>query len=259
MTNVLAADNLDRVPHIAHGFFTCEGGVSRGIYASLNCGPGSNDSRDAVLENRRIALSILANGNDAKLVTLHQIHSADAVSVDAPWPMDNPLKADAMATRTKGLALGILTADCAPVLLADTESGVIGAAHAGWRGAFSGVIESVLVAMESLGARRARIAAAIGPCISQKNYEVSDQFRSQFLDAEPSSVRFFASGARPLHWQFDLESYVADRLKSAGVDNVAALSACTDARESEFFSFRRNTHRGEKDYGRQISAIMLET
>jgi YfiH family protein len=257
MTNFLTADNLRDMPHIGHGFFTREGGVSGGIYASLNCGPGSNDSRDAVVENRSIALSTLAGGNDAKLVTLHQIHSADAVCVDAPWSIDNPPRADAMVTRTPGLALGILTADCAPVLLADAESGVIGAAHAGWRGALSGVIESVIVAMESLGAGRARIAAAIGPCISQKNYEVSDDFRRRFLDAEPSSVRFFVSGARPLHWQFDLEAYVRERLNRAGIENVAALSACTYGRESEFFSFRLNTHRGETDYGRQLSAIAL--
>ena len=258
MTKLLAAENLSRASNIAHGFFTCEGGVSKGIYASLNCGPGSNDSRGAVLENRRIALSTLAHQNDTKLVTLHQMHSADAVCVDVPWSIDNPPKADAMATRAPGLALGILTADCAPVLLADAEAGVIGAAHAGWRGAFAGVIESVIVAMESLGAHRARIAAAIGPCISQKNYEVSDAFRNQFLDDESGSARFFITGARPNHWQFDLEACVAARLSGARVGDVVSLSACTYAREADFFSFRRNTHRRETDYGRQLSAVVLK-
>jgi YfiH family protein len=259
MTKLLAAENLSRTSNIAHGFFTCEGGVSNGIYASLNCGPGSNDSRGAVLENRRIALSALAHQKDTKLVTLYQIHSADAVCVDVPWSIDNPPRADAMATRAPAIALGILTADCAPVLLADAEAGVIGAAHAGWRGALAGVIESVIVAMESLGARRARIAAAIGPCISQKNYEVSDDFRNQFLDAESGSARFFIAGARPNHWQFDLEAYVAARLNGAQVGNITTLATCTYAREAEFFSFRRNTHCGETDYGRQISAIMLKS
>jgi YfiH family protein len=253
----LTADNLSRKQGMVHAFFTREGGVSEGIYASLNCGPGSGDTREAVIENRGIALSTLAQGCDAKLVTLYQIHSAEAVCVHEPWGMDAPPKADAMTTRTRGLALGILTADCAPVLLADTEAGVIGAAHAGWRGAFSGVIESVVSAMEILGARRTHIAAAIGPCISRTNYEVGDDFRAQFLEAESASARFFSTGERPQHWQFDLEACVADRLKRAAVDNINVLGACTYARESEFFSFRRNTHRGERDYGRQLSAIML--
>jgi YfiH family protein len=259
MTKMLTAGNLCHAPGIAHGFFTREGGASKGIYASLNCGPGSNDSREAVLENRRIALSALAPEDGAKLVTLYQIHSAEAVCVDTPWSIDNPPKADAMATRTPGLALGILTADCAPVLLLDAKAGVIGAAHAGWRGALSGVIESVVAAMERLGAERARIAAAIGPCISQDKYEVSDDFRGRFLAAESASARFFTSGSRPGHWQFDLENHVATRLKAAGVGDVAALSLCTYACDGEFFSFRRNTHRGEKDYGRQLSAIVLRT
>ena len=164
-----------------------------------------------------------------------------------------------MATRVRGSALGILTADCAPVLLADERAGVIGAAHAGWRGALAGVTDSVLAAMEQLGADRRHIAAAIGPCIGQPNYEVGDAFRRAFLDAEPASARFFAAGGRDTSWQFDLEAYVAERLNRAGVEHVLPLGMCTYAREPDFFSFRRATHRGEPDYGRQISAIMLKT
>ncbi len=256
---VLTADNLGRLPHVAHGFFTRNGGVSQGIYASLNCGPGSDDAREAVVQNRRSALSTLANGGHAQLVTLYQIHGAGALRVGEPWPIDSPPEADAMATRVPGLALGILTADCAPVLLADEEAGVVGAAHAGWRGALSGVIESAVAAMEELGARRAQIAAAIGPCISRRNYEVDEGFRTRFVDAARSNDRFFEAAERPAHWRFDLEAYVAECLGIAGVDNLSRLGVCTYARETEFFSYRRNTHRGERDYGRQISAIMLKT
>ena len=257
-TAMITASNLNGTPGIAHGFFTRQGGVSTGIYASLNCGQGSHDARDAVIENRRIASSALAQERDATLVTLYQVHSSEAVIVEAPWPLGDPPKADAMATRVGGLALGILTADCAPVLLTDEEAGVIGAAHAGWRGALGGVIDAVLAAMERLGADRSRVAAAIGPCISQLNYEVGDAFRSQFLDSEPASRRFFAVGNRDAHWQFDLEAYVDERLRRAGVENVSPAGACTYAREPDFFSFRRATHRGEPDYGRQLSAIMLK-
>jgi YfiH family protein len=255
--NVLTAANLNCIPGIAHGFFTREGGVSTGIYASLNCAPGSNDRRDAVMENRHIALSGLCKNGGGQLVTLHQIHSADAVCVESPWTVDNPPKADAMATCVPGIALGILTADCAPVLLADEQARVIGAAHAGWRGALSGVIDSVVAAMERLGANRARIAAAIGPCISQRNYEVAEDFRAQVLGAEADSERLFAVAERAHHWRFDLESYVSDRLGRAAVGNIVKLSACTYARDSEFFSYRRTTHLEEPDYGRQISVILL--
>ena len=254
---MLTAPHLEKRTRIAHGFFTREGGVSAGIYTSLNCGPGSQDAREAVIENRRTALATLAPASAATLVTLHQIHSAEAICVSEPWAVGEAPKADAMATRTPGLALGILTADCAPVLLADDEAGVIGAAHAGWRGAQSGVIEAVVAAMESLGAGRARLAACVGPCIGQKNYEVSDEFRAAFLASEPASTRFFATGVRRTHWQFDLESFVVERLQRARVGEIANLGACTYADENRFFSFRRATHKGERDYGRQLSAILL--
>jgi polyphenol oxidase len=251
------ASNLAGIPNIAHGFFGREGGVSTGIYQALNCGPGSNDDRSAVIENRRIALTQLANGAAAQLVTLYQIHSAECVIVNAPWNIGEAPRADAMATNITGLALGILTADCAPVLLADAQARVIGAAHAGWKGAHGGIIESVLTAMERLGADRARIRAAIGPCISQRNYEVGPEFRAQFLASKPEDARFFVASDRPDHFRFDLEAYVATRLAAAGVDNVDRQSVCTYENPDAFYSFRRATHRGEADYGRELSAIML--
>lgn len=242
---ILTAPALSNTPHIAHGFFGRTGGVSKGIFASLNCGPGSSDARGDVIENRKLVAEALAPGS--ALLTLHQIHSGEAVSVSAPWNLGEGPKADAMTTNVPGLALGILTADCAPVLLADAKAGVIGAAHAGWKGALGGVTDSVIAAMESLGARRERITAAIGPCISQANYETGPEFRERF------PARFFRDR------YFDLEAYVAERLTAAHIQNVARLRTCTYAREADFFSYRRATHRGEADYGRQVSAIVLRT
>jgi YfiH family protein len=249
---ILTAPALSTTPHISHGFFGRAGGVSQGIFAALNCGPGSGDVRADVVENRRRAADALAR--DAALLTLYQIHSAEAVAVTAPWNIGEGPQADAMATNLPGLALGILTADCAPVLFADVEAGIIGAAHAGWKGAVGGVTDAAIAAMEALGARRERIAAAIGPCISQVNYEVGPEFRERFA---PGDARFFVAGERSGHFRFDLEGYVAMRLTAADIAGVARLSTCTYAREDDYFSFRRATHRGEKDYGRQVSAIVL--
>ena len=240
-----------------HGFFGRSGGVSTGIFASLNCGPGSGDDRSHVVENRRRALAELTADPSARLLTLYQIHSAEAVAVTAPWEIGEGPKADAMATNDPGVALGILTADCAPVLLVDAEARVIGAAHAGWKGAFSGVIESVLEAMEQLGASRARIAAAVGPCISQENYEVGPEFVDRFRDSDGGNSRWFAISDRPDHFRFDLPGYVRHRLEATGVVSAERIPACTYAEGERFFSFRRATHRGEKDYGRQLSAILL--
>ena len=251
---ILKSANLS-VPRIAHGFFGRQGGVSKGIYASLNCGPGSNDARDNVMENRARATAALAP--NAALVTLYQVHSAQAVTVSAPWQIpDNP-KADAMVTDRPGIALGILTADCAPILLTDPQARIIGAAHAGWNGALAGVVESVLGAMTRLGARPERIRAAIGPRIGQKAYEVGPEFEARFVSADADNARFFARSPRADHWQFDLPAYVARRLKQAGVESVDILDACTYEREDEFFSYRRATHRKEPDYGRELSVIML--
>jgi YfiH family protein len=251
---ILKAANLS-TPQIAHGFFGRRGGVSGGIYASLNCGPGSKDSADAVMENRRRAKEALSS--DARLVTLYQIHSAQAVTVEEPWDIPNNPKADAMVTNRSGIALGILTADCAPILLCDPEAHVIGAAHAGWNGAISGVTDSVLAAMVRLGAKPERIRAAIGPCIGQGAYEVGSEFEARFRSADPANARFFVPSARADHWQFDLPAYVTRRLNQAGIASVENLGVCTYAGEGAFFSYRRTTHRNEADYGRQISAILL--
>ncbi|MGC9954068.1 MAG: peptidoglycan editing factor PgeF [Rhizomicrobium sp.] len=249
---ILRAKNLS-LPRIAHGFFGRQGGVSEGIYASLNCGPLSGDDRAKVIENRRRVTETF--GPAARLLTLYQIHSPKTVTVTAPWEIGESPEADAMVTNLPGLALGMLTADCAPVLLADVEAGVIGAAHAGWKGALDGVVESTVAAMEELGAARARIAAAIGPCISQANYEVDGEFRANFTRADSANARFFVP--RDGYFRFDLESYVALRLDDAGITDIEALSVCTYARAADFYSFRRATHAGEKDYGREVSAIML--
>ena len=239
---------------IAHGFLGRRGGVSQGAYASLNVGWGSDDDRAAIAENRRRAVEAVAPG--AKLVTVHQVHSADALQADAPWPDDARPHGDAIVTDRPSLALGILTADCTPVLLADRAAGVIGAAHAGWKGALGGVIESTLAAMERLGADRSRVAAAIGPVIARKSYEVDDGFLRRFAEADPDNERFFSPG-REGHQQFDLEAYVLARLAAAGVIRAEALGLDTYADPDRFFSYRRAVHRGEPTYGRQLSLIAL--
>jgi YfiH family protein len=236
---------------IPHGFLGRCGGVSRGLIAGLNVGLGAEDEEDAVQENRRRAADAVLPG--AELTTVYQVHSADAVPVTAAWPNDARPRADAMASDRPGVLLGIVTADCAPVLFADREAGVIGAAHAGWRGAHGGVLEATLVEMETLGAKRERIAAAIGPAIAQASYEVDQGFRDQF---ELADAGFFMLG-RLGHWQFDLEGYAAARLERAGVGRVDRLGLDTYSDERRFFSFRRATHRKEPTYGRQFSLIGL--
>lgn len=239
---------------VAHGFLGRIGGVSGGIHAGLNVGIGSNDDAAAVAENRALATEAVLPG--ATLVTPYQIHSAECVTVREPFDERLRPRADALVTDRPGLALGILTADCAPVLLADRAAGVIGAAHAGWKGAIGGVTDSTILAMETLGAKRERIAAAIGPCIARASYEVDSAFAQRFEADDPANERFFAEG-RAGHFQFDLEAYVAHRLAAAGVMRVAMLGLDTYADEARFFSFRRATHRSEPDYGRQISIIGL--
>jgi len=243
-----------RLIGVPHGFLGRRGGVSQGVCAGLNVGLGSGDERAAIAENRRRAVAAVAPG--AALVTVHQVHSAIAVHAAAPWPYDARPHADAMVTDRPGLALGILTADCAPALLADAEAGVIGAAHAGWKGALGGVIEATIVAMEKIGAARERIAAAIGPAIARRSYEVDEAFARRFAEADPDNERFFAPGRAGRH-QFDLEAYVAARLAAAGVTRVEAMGLDTYADPDRFFSYRRATHSGEADYGRQISLIAL--
>jgi len=245
--------------NVSHGFFGRQGGVSTGIYESLNCGPGSQDSREAVIENRQRVLGTLSGPSAARLVSLYQIHSAEAVTVTGPWEIAQNPKADAMATNRPGIALGVLAADCAPILLADSEREIIGTAHAGWGGAFAGVAESVVAAMEGLGARRDRIKAAIGPCISQDAYEVGPEFEERFRRTDPANAAFFVPSNRPDHFRFHLEAYVASRLAAAGIGRIDRLALCTYANEADYFSYRRATHRKEPDYGRQISAIMLRS
>ncbi len=247
----ITAPPLNPLPH---AFLGRQGGVSAGIHGGLNVGLGSADDRAAVYENRQRAVTAVLPG--AQLVTVHQVHSAETVVATAAWPDEARPHADALVTDRPGLLLGILTADCAPVLLADSKAGVIGAAHAGWKGAFGGVTDSVVAAMEGLGADRDHIVAAIGPCIARISYEVDDAFARRFEEADPANERFFAPG-RAGHHQFDLEAYVAARLAAAGVKHVAALGLDTYGDADRFFSFRRATHKGEPDYGRQISLIGL--
>ena len=240
---------------VAHGFLGRKGGVSEGVCAGLNVGLGSDDDRAAIAENRRRAIAAVAPG--ARLVTVHQVHSPVVVHAEAPWPDDGRPPADAMVTERPALALGILTADCAPVLLADRAAGVIGAAHAGWKGALGGVVEATVAAMERLGADRARIAAAVGPCIARRSYEVDEAFLRRFAEADPENERFFADGGRAGHHLFDLEAYVLSRLAAAGLGRIEALGQDTYTQPDRFFSYRRATHRGEADYGRQVSLIAL--
>jgi YfiH family protein len=248
---VIRASALSDLPH---GFLGRRGGVSRGDLAGLNVGYGSNDDRSAIDENRSLAVEALLPGGE--MVTVHQVHSADAVYADQVWPQNGRPEADAMVTDRPGLLLGILTADCAPVLFADVEAGVIGAAHAGWRGALGGVADATIAAMEDLGANRDRIAAAVGPCIGRDSYEVDDDFRRQFLEEDEDNARFFTDepGSQP---HFDLTAYVVHRLLAAGIGEVEALHLDTYAEAERFYSYRRASHRGEADYGRQLSAIAL--
>jgi polyphenol oxidase len=248
---------LNEFVRVRHGFFTREGGVSEGLYASLNCGPGSSDAPEAVRENRRRVMAMMDLPEEA-LLTLYQTHSAEVITVREPWDMAGAPKADGMVTDRPGLALGILTADCAPVLLADGKAGIIGAAHAGWKGALGGVLEATVAAMEALGAKRPKIVAAIGPCIGHRNYEVGPEFPAPFLAEDAVNADYFAPAPRAGHFLFDLPGYISRKLARVGVHEVTRVPADTLRDETRFFSYRRATLRGEADYGRQLSVIMLE-
>lgn len=242
---------------VRHAFFTRAGGVSDGIYASLNCGAGSRDRPENVAENKRRAAAGFGLGPEA-LATLYQVHSGDAIVVADPAALAAARpQADGMATDRPGVMLGILTADCAPVLFADPVNAVVGAAHAGWRGALSGVVERTVQAMESLGADRASISASVGPCIVQESYQVGGEFPLPFLAAEKANQRFFKADAEEGKFRFDLQGYVLDRLRKSGIRQAAAVVRDTYAEEAHFFSYRRTCHRGEEDYGRGLSAICL--
>ena len=256
MTTAMQAHTLAQIEGIRHAFFTREGGVSSGVYGSLNAGVGSNDAPANVATNRgRMAAAL--GVTPERFLTCYQIHSPDVVVATEPWSADARPRADAIVTATPGLAIGVSTADCGPVLFADADAGVIGAAHAGWRGALAGVTDQTIAAMERLGAVRARIRAAIGPMIRQPNYETGPDLQERFLAEDAANSRFFRPSDRAGHFMFDLAGYVAARLAAAGVGTIEDLDACTYAAPETFFSYRRMTHRGEPDYGRHINAIVL--
>ena len=253
---MLQAATLATLERIRHAFFTRSGGVSQGVYSSLNGGVGSSDAPDKVTENRARMAALFGVTPD-RLLTAFQIHSPNVVIADEPWTPDKRPRADAIVTRVPRLAIGVSTADCGPLLFADSEAGVIGAAHAGWRGAITGVIEATTEAMERLGANRNRISVALGPTIRQQNYEVGAEFVERFLTADRANIRFFAASQRDGHAMFDLPSYIAERIRQIGIAQFEDLGLCTYADPSRFFSYRRTTLRGEPDYGRHVNAIVL--
>jgi YfiH family protein len=253
---MLQARSLGKLTGINHGFFDRTGGVSQGLYASLNGGVGSSDAPDKVAENRSRMAAALGVSAD-RFLTPYQIHSPDVVTIDAPWTPDARPRADALVTKTPSLAIGVSTADCGPLLFADAQARVIGAAHAGWRGAFTGVIEATVAAMEKLGADRSRITAALGPTISQANYQVGPEFIERFLAANTDNAGFFVACEREGHALFDLNGYIAARMAEAGITNFEDVGLCTYAEPALFYSYRRSTHRSEPDYGRHINAIAL--
>jgi YfiH family protein len=250
------APSLSSLDGVAHGFSTRLGGVSGGIYASLNCGPGSKDDAAHVTENRARIAGMLSAAPD-NLLTAYQKHTNIAVVAEEPWARTDLPEADAIVTATPGLAVAILTADCAPVLLCDPHARIVGAAHAGWRGALSGIVEATVGAMTGLGAKRERIRAVVGPAISQGAYEVGQDYMDRFIAEDPDSAAFFTAGAGSGEPHFNLSGYAAERLARAGVVEIVDLALCTYCDETRLFSYRRSQHRGEDDYGRQISAIVL--
>jgi YfiH family protein len=253
---MLTVPSLRSLPGVRHAFFTREGGVSQGLYASLNGGIGSNDDPAHVAENRARMAQALRVAPD-RFASLYQVHSPDVVIVEQTWSVEARPKADAMVTATRGLAIGVSTADCGPVLFADAKAGVVGAAHAGWRGALTGVLDATLGAMEALGANRDRIVAALGPMIHQDSYEVGAEFLAGFRARDPANVRFFKDAARADHFMFDLPGYIAARLRRAGLTRIEDIGLCTYADPARFYSYRRSVHRGEADYGRHVNAIAL--
>ena len=256
MTPVLTDPHLARLDGVIHGFFTREGGVSEGVFGSLNAGFGAGDDPDRVTENRALAARALGAAPE-RLATGRQVHSAEVAVIDGAVGPSGAPRADGFVTARPGVLIGILSADCAPVLLADAEARVVGAAHAGWRGALAGIAEATVAAMERLGARRARMVAAVGPCIGKDSYDVGPEFPGPFLADDPGAGRFFAPAPRAGNFRFDLEGYVAARLRRLGLAGVAGLGLDTCALEDRFFSYRRAVLRREAHYGRALSAIAL--
>jgi len=255
-TDYLESPLLAQESGVRHGFFGREGGVSEGLFATLNCGFGADDEPERVAENRRRAMAALGRPAES-LVTAYQFHSADVILVEQPWSRESAPRADAMVTRRPEVTLGVLAADCVPVLLADATAGVVGAAHAGWKGALGGVVAAVAAAKIEQGAEAERLVAAIGPAIAQPSYEVGPEFPAPFLAENEDNARFFRPSTRDGHHMFDLPGYVEAQLRSLGLSGIAVLPHDTCAEEDLFFSYRRATHRGEKDYGRGLSAIAV--
>lgn len=253
---MIRSETLDRLAGVAHGFFTREGGVSQGLYASLNIGFGSSDEREAIVENRgRVAEALgVPRGHVAMP---YQIHSPDVIVVDEPWEQGTGPRGDAVVTNRPGIAVAVSTADCGPILFADPEARVVGAAHSGWKGASGGVIEATVATMERLGAKRERIVAVLGPTISKAAYEVGPEFVERFEALDAANARFFSPAERAGHAMFDLPGYIVARLQAAGVGSAESLGLCTYGDEARFYSYRRMTHRGEPDYGRLASGIAL--
>jgi polyphenol oxidase len=247
---------LSAVPGLRHAFFSRDGGVSEGIYAGLNGGVGSNDDPANVAENRRRMAEQMGVTTE-HFLTVFQVHSPDVVVASAPWGTSSRPRADALVTRTEGLAIGVTAADCGPILLVDPNARVIGAAHAGWKGALSGIVESTVEAMEKLGAERADIVAAVGPLIRQPSYEVGNEFVERFLDADAENALFFLPATREGRAMFDLAGFIRTRLENAGVPVIDDIGVDTYS-DQRFFSYRRSVHRGEPDYGRHVHAIVLE-
>ena len=254
---VISSDVLGTDVGIRHAFFTRRGGVSEGLFGSLNCGFGSGDASARVAANREIAMARLGRPAD-RLVTVRQIHSAEVVVVERPWRCEESPSADGLVTAAPGIALGVLAADCAPILLHDPIARVIGAAHAGWRGALGGVVDATIAAMAELGAEHLRIRAAIGPCIARQSYEVGPEFPQPFAEDDPSNMRFFSPAPGSGRFLFDLRGYIAHHLARAGIATVEIVPHDTVADEERFFSYRRACLRGERSYGRGLSAIVLE-
>lgn len=252
---MIEADEL-KLPGIAHGFFTRAGGHSTGLFTSLNCGLGSGDDPELVAMNRSVVARVLGVA-EGQVATAHQVHSAEAIEVTTPWPVDARPKLDGLVTRTRGLVIGVLTADCGPVLFADAEAGLVGACHAGWKGALAGITDATIVLMEKLGAKRERMLAVLGPTIGQASYEVGPEFAEPFLRQSDGHSRFFKPTVKEGHQMFDLPGYLMLRLEQAGLGSARNLGLDTYADEAQFYSYRRATHRGEKDYGRLMSAIAL--
>lgn len=253
---MIEAPTLKTITSIRHGFFTRNDGHSVGLYQSLNCGLGSNDDRESVFKNRAVCAAAL--GVDAgSLVTVHQEHTSDIIAVSSPWQPESAPVADGLVTKTPGLAIAVLAADCTPVLFAAPKAGVIGAAHAGWKGAISGVVENTIAAMKELGAKRDDIIAVVGPCIGAASYEVGPEFHERFISESPVNTRYFVSSSKAGHCYFDIGGYVLDRVLRAGVKSASRINADTYAESSQFFSYRRSCHMNEPDYGRQVSGIAL--